>query len=100
MVATWPCGRERLIDSASSAFHGHTTAQQRAQALDEMLRPTAEVGERALLDLPVLAITLAEQDGGGANSGSERFQYAWHIESRPTRKIKTIKSSLHGYTRA
>jgi hypothetical protein len=44
--------------------HGDTAAQQRAQALDEMLRPTAEVGKRALPDFPVLAITLAKQDGG------------------------------------
>ena len=44
--------------------HGDAAAQQRAQALDKLLRPTAEVGEGALLDPIPLAIALAEQDRG------------------------------------
>ncbi len=64
--------RQRLLGLG----HGDTAAQQRAQPLDELLRPTAEVGERALLDLAPLAITLTQQDGGTRIPGSERFRYA------------------------
>jgi hypothetical protein len=44
--------------------HGDAAAQQGAQALDKLLRPTAEVGKCALLDPAPLAIAFAEQDGG------------------------------------
>ena len=52
--------RQRLLGLG----HGDAAAQQRAQALDKLLRPTAEVGKRALPDPTPLAIALAEQDGG------------------------------------
>lgn len=42
----------------------HAAAQQRAQVLDQRLRPICEVGDRALLDLAAGAIAFALQKGG------------------------------------
>jgi hypothetical protein len=73
--------RQRVL----SLGHGHTAAQQRAQALDEMLRPTGEVGKRALPDFPVLAITLAEQDGGAripVRNAFDMHDISNHVQAR------------------
>ena len=44
---------------------GEAALEQDAQALDEVCGPLGEVGEGAFFDLAVLAVGLAEQDGGG-----------------------------------
>ena len=43
---------------------GEAALEQDAQAFDEVSGPLGEVGEGAFLDLAVVAVGLAEQDGG------------------------------------
>ena len=44
---------------------GEAALEQEAQAFDEVVGPFGEVGEAAFLDLAVVAIGLAQEDGRG-----------------------------------
>ena len=52
---------------------GEAALEQDAQAFDEVSGPFGEVGEGAFLDLAVLAVGLAEQDGRGRGAVGDAF---------------------------
>jgi hypothetical protein len=57
--------RQRAADADPVGGHRDTALQQGAKALHQSGRPIGNVGLRALFDPALLAIALAQQDGGG-----------------------------------
>ena len=53
------------VEGIMEGGDGEAALEQDAQAFDEVSGPFGEVGEGAFFDLAVLAVGLAEQDGGG-----------------------------------
>ena len=60
---------ERIVEGGD----GEAALEQDAQTFDDMCGPLGEVGEGALLDLAVLAVGLAEQDGRRGRAVGDRL---------------------------
>jgi hypothetical protein len=68
-----------------------------AQALDMGGGPVGEVAEGAFADLPVLAVALAQEDGGGRVAVRDGVDiHGWNgVDSPP--EVQSHSRELHGY---
>src|SRR4051794_20704162 len=65
-AATWPCGRLRVtVKAILPGGDDGAALEHTAQAFDVRRRPVGEVAQRAFADLALVAVALAQQDGGG-----------------------------------
>ena len=70
--------------------------EQRAQAFDNVGRPTGQVGDGALLDLAAVPIALPQQEAGGEfRLGTDLIYMASMCHDFPREAI--LKRHLHGY---
>ena len=68
-----------------------------AQAFDVSGRPVGEVAQRAFADLAVLAVALAQQDGGRRVPVRDGFDIHAANASRSGRAVQVTTALLHGY---
>jgi hypothetical protein len=79
-------------------LRGHAALEQDTEVLDELWVPVREVGQRALDDVAVLAIALAQQDGwrrSAVGDGLDVTAYIAAVERRiPGRKNPNYMATL------
>src|SRR5208337_4528638 len=75
------------LEALGSERHERLAGEHPAQAVDLLIRPVGDIGERARLDLASLAIALTQQDGGRRIAvGNARYVHD-QLESRPRPEI-------------
>ena len=93
-AATWPWGwGADDVEGIVEGGDGEAVLEQDAQAFDEVGGPLGEVGEGAFLDLAVLAVGLAEQDGWGRGAVGDRFD-VHDYERSCVRRDHTTKDQI------
>src|ERR1700749_2602150 len=77
--------------------HNHAALEQGAQSLDPLARPIGQVQQGPLLDLAILAVGLAQQDGRRRIAVRDALDVHGFDNATPKPPYLDKNSYLHGY---
>ena len=93
-AATWPCASARAISKRSAATGARVSPASTRRRLSILASGQSEMLARVRLDLAVLAIALAQQDGGRRIAVRDARDVHEKLESWP---LDRVKRDLHAY---